>query len=332
MFDPREVPPDQPVILLAREIAAPADLIYKAFGDAATIGIWWGPDGFTTTTERLDFRVGGDWLHTMHGPDGTNYPNYSVYRELVPYERIVYDHATAPGEPFLFRSEILLTALGPRRTRIRLETRFNDVATRDMIALQYGAVEGGRQHLAHLDAYVTGPGSFGHRIDGAELVLTRRFAAPPAQVFAAWTYPGLMARWWGPHGFEVPECISEPRPGGRFRIVVRAPDGTDYPMEGRYTEVEADRRIVLSTSVDEHPASWHAAMAEAIRNAGGAADAAVGPMTLTATFEADGRGTWLTVALRLATAAEAAAFGAVGADQGWRMSFERLDTVLPGTT
>lgn len=325
MYDPREVPPDQPIILLAREIAAPAELIFKAFGDAATIGTWWGPDGFTTTTERLDFRVGGDWLHTMHGPDGTDYPNYSVYRELVPFERIVYDHATAPGEPFLFRAEIRLTALGPRRTRIRLETRFNDIATRDMIALQYGAVEGGRQHLAHLDAYVTGAGSFDHRIDGAELVLTRRFKAPPAQVFAAWTEAEQMARWWGPHDFEVPECISEPHPGGRFRVVVRAPNGTDDPMEGRYTDVEADRRLVLITSVDEHPPSWHATMAEAIRNAGGPADTIVGRMTLMATFETDGDGTWLTVTLRAATAA---AFGAVGADLGWRMSFERLDAVL----
>ena len=59
MYDPREVPPDQPIILLAREIAAPAELIFKAFGDAATIGTWWGPDGFTTTMERLDFRVVG---------------------------------------------------------------------------------------------------------------------------------------------------------------------------------------------------------------------------------------------------------------------------------
>jgi uncharacterized protein YndB with AHSA1/START domain len=328
MYDPREVPPDQPIILLTREIAAPAELIFKAFGDAATIGTWWGPDGFTTTTERLDFRVGGDWLHMMHGPDGTNYPNYSVYRELVPYERIVYDHATAPGEPFLFRAEIRLTALGARRTRIRLETRFNDVATRDMIALQYGAVEGGQQHLAHLDAYVTGRGSFDHRIAGQDLVLTRRFKAPPAQVFAAWTEAEQMARWWGPHDFEVPECISEPHPGGRFRVVVRAPDGTDYPMDGRYAEVKADQRLVLIASVDEHPPSWHATMAEAIRNAGGPADAVVGRMTLMATFETDSDGTWLTVTLRAATAAEAEALGAVGADQGWRMSFERLDAVL----
>lgn len=330
MYDPNEVPPDQPLVLLKRDIAAPAERIFRAFGDAATIGDWWGPTGFRTTTERLDFRVGGDWLHTMHGPDGTDYPNYSVYRVIEPNARIVYDHATAPGEPFLFRAEIRLIALGPARTRILLETRFNDIATRDLIALQYGAVEGGRQHLMRLDGYLTGARRLTHRLDGRDLVLSRDVDAAPARVFAAWTEADQMARWWGPHGFAVPETVSESRAGGRYRIVVRAPDGTAYPMDGRYVAVEPERSVVIACSVAEHPASWHALMAAAIHAAGGEADAVVGPMEMRVALTGIEGGTRIDVVLRTASAAEARAYAAVGAPAGWGMSFERLDALLLG--
>lgn len=328
MFDPREVPPDQPIMLLAREIAAPAALIFNAFGDAATIGSWWGPTGFTTTTERLDFRVGGDWLHTMIGPDGTAYPNYTVYREIVPHSRLVYDHATAPGEPFLFRATIELTELGPARTRVVLESRFTDVATRDQIALHYGAVEGGRQHLMKLDGFVTGARRLSHRVDGCDLMLTRDFAAPPAAVSAAWTEAEALKRWWGPHGFAVPEAVAEAWPGGRFRVVVRAPDGTAYPLDGQVVAAEPGRHLVISGSVAEHPPAWHAMMAEAIHAAGGAAEATVGPTELIVDLHDDGAGTRAEITVRSATAAEARAYEAVGSPAGWGMSFERLDAVL----
>ena len=46
---------------------------------------WWGgPRGFTTTTHEIDVRVGGTWRFNMHGPDGVDYPNVVVYREIVP--------------------------------------------------------------------------------------------------------------------------------------------------------------------------------------------------------------------------------------------------------
>lgn len=328
MHDPRDVPPDQPLILLKREIAAPAERIFRAFGDAETIGLWWGPTGFRTTTERLEFRVGGEWLHTMHGPDGTDYPNYSVYRVIEPHTRIVYDHATAPGEPFLFRAEIRLTALGPARTRLNLETRFNDVATRDLIALRHGAVEGGRQHLMRLDSFLTGSRQVARRVEGPEIRLSRWFEAPAAAVFAAWTEAETMARWFGPHGFQVPDCISEPHAGGRCRIVVRAPDGTDYPMEARYAEVEVGRRLVLDCRLDEHPPAWHEAIGAAIRAAGGAADERVGPVRMTVDFRDEGGGTRVELTQRFASDAQARAFAGNGAADGWGASFEKLDALL----
>jgi len=83
-----------------------------------------------------------------------------------------------------------------------------------------------------------------------DLTITRSFDAPRERVFAAWTDPKQLARWWGPDCFTNPVCELDARPGGRLRIVMRAPDGTDYPMSGIVQEIAAPGRLVL-TSVAE---------------------------------------------------------------------------------
>jgi len=50
---------------------------------------WWGPRGFTNTTEEMDVRPGGVWRFVMHGPDGVDYNNKIVYLEIVKPERLV---------------------------------------------------------------------------------------------------------------------------------------------------------------------------------------------------------------------------------------------------
>jgi uncharacterized protein YndB with AHSA1/START domain len=322
-----ELPKDRPSIVVQRRIAVPRERVFAAFSDPATIGIWWGPTGFRTTTKVMDFRVGGAWTYMMHGPDGTDYPNYTVYREIVAPERIVYDHGTGPDQPFLFRSTILLQAV-EGGTRVVLELVFADFATRDATAMRYGAVKGGEQNLMKLDAFLTGAHALGQRMEGASLILTRWFDAPPATVFAAWTETVQMARWWGPHGMTVSEAICEQQVGGRYRVAITTPDGIAYPMEARILEFAPGHRLVLAADLSEHPASWHEMMAAAIRAAGGGDDASVGPQEMAVGFHGESGGTRLEVALRSRSAAEAGAFVDVGAVAGWTMSFERLDALL----
>ncbi|HEY8127204.1 MAG TPA: SRPBCC family protein, partial [Hyphomicrobium sp.] len=62
-------------IIITRLLNAPRALVFAAFKDPDHITNWWGPNGFSTTTYEMDFRPGGLWLFTMHGPDGTDYPN-----------------------------------------------------------------------------------------------------------------------------------------------------------------------------------------------------------------------------------------------------------------
>lgn len=70
----------------------PVELIWKAWTSPTHLANWWGPEEFTTTIHLMDVKEEGEWKLTLHGPDGTNYPNRSIYREIVPLEKIVFEH------------------------------------------------------------------------------------------------------------------------------------------------------------------------------------------------------------------------------------------------
>jgi len=79
-------------IIISRVYDAPRDLVWEAMTDPKHVVHWWGPRGFSTTTEVMDVRPGGTWKHVMRGPDGTEYPNKSIFVEVVKPERLVYTH------------------------------------------------------------------------------------------------------------------------------------------------------------------------------------------------------------------------------------------------
>jgi uncharacterized protein YndB with AHSA1/START domain len=89
---PRFASPDHEIVI-TRLIEAPRALVFDAWTKPEHIGKWWGPRGFTTTTNSMDVRPGGEWRFIMHGPDGTDYKNRIVYVEVVKPERLVYNHS-----------------------------------------------------------------------------------------------------------------------------------------------------------------------------------------------------------------------------------------------
>jgi uncharacterized protein YndB with AHSA1/START domain len=70
--------------------------VFEAFSDPNQLTRWFGPNGFTSTFETFDFRPGGEWVFVFHGPNGANYPNRSIFADIVPWERIVYAHVVPP--------------------------------------------------------------------------------------------------------------------------------------------------------------------------------------------------------------------------------------------
>ena len=145
-----------------------------------------------------------------------------------------------------------------------------------------------------------------------ELIAVREFDAPRELVFACFTEPAHIRQWWGPRGFTAPVVESDLRPGGIRRIVMRGPDGTDYPGLGRWLEIDPPARLVYADDFDE-----------------GEAAAPHGEMRVTVTFEDLGGRTRLTFTLAFATAEELdAAIRVVGAREGLRETLDELEDYL----
>ena len=139
-------------ILITRVFDAPRDLVWEAWTDPQQVVKWWGPTGFTTTIHEMDVRPGGVWRHTMRGPDGTEYPNRSVFTEVVKPERIVCTHGGGKkgGPAVQFVATWTFDVVEAGKTRLTIRQVYPTAEMRDTIARVYGAIEGGKQTLGRL--------------------------------------------------------------------------------------------------------------------------------------------------------------------------------------
>ena len=78
------------------------------------------------------------------------------------------------------------------------------------------------------------------------LVITRLLSAPPALVFQAWTDPARMMKWFAPEGLATPQAECDLRVGGRYRVLMREPDGVEHDVSGEYLEIIPDRKLVFT--------------------------------------------------------------------------------------
>ena len=79
---------------LTRVLDAPLELVWEVITQPAHIAEWWGPDGFTISISKMDVRPGGQWNFIMHGPDGTDYENKIIYREVLQHKKLVLEYQT----------------------------------------------------------------------------------------------------------------------------------------------------------------------------------------------------------------------------------------------
>lgn len=228
-------------ITVTRLIDAPRERVFAAWTDPAALDQWWGPQGFTTTTEKIDVRPGGAWEYVLRGPDGTEYPNQITYDEIVRPERISYPPRETEGRPDDFHTTIKFEDAGGQ-TRIIMTTVFKSAEMREQ-ALGYGAVQGGYQTLDKLGEFVAD--------DPRTMFITRIFNAPLEKVWRAWTDPKLVKQWWGPEHFTSPGAEIDFRVGGKYLFGMRDPDGNEYWSTGEYVEIAPMARIVYTDSFSD---------------------------------------------------------------------------------
>ena len=137
-------------ITITRTLNAPVDLVWEAWTTPEHIAQWWGPNGFTNTISKMDMQPGGEWLLVMHGPDGTDYKNKSVFKEIIPHKKIVFDHV-APN----FTATIDFEARG-ETTFLKWHMLFESAELFIQVVKTFKADEGLKQNVEKLQAYLTG--------------------------------------------------------------------------------------------------------------------------------------------------------------------------------
>jgi uncharacterized protein YndB with AHSA1/START domain len=145
-------------IATQRILAAPREKVFGAFSDPQVLAGWWGPQGFTNTFHAFDFRPGGIWRFTMHGPDGAAYAMDHRFPEIVLPERIVMRHLQ-PGHDFT-----LIVTLADRGgdTEINWRMLFDDPAEAERVRPY--VVPANEQNLDRLAGFLAGPASRPNRV------------------------------------------------------------------------------------------------------------------------------------------------------------------------
>lgn len=252
-------------ITLTRLVTASIDRVWAAFTKAEQIAAWWGPNGYTITTLERDFRVGGVWRFTMHGPDGTEYGNRHAYTEIIENEKIAYVHGSdIDNDPNAFFASVSLVQEGAQ-VRVTLHMTLATVEQKAFVE-GFGAVELGYQTLAKLAAHV---GNAVPKMDdipeNERFSISRLIDAPVEKVFAAWTKKEHLEKWWGTAGMTFGIEKLDLAPGGIFHYSMPVPNGPKLYGKFSYVEITPPKRLVFLTSfsdaeagISRHPmaANW----------------------------------------------------------------------------
>ncbi len=307
-------------IKIIRTYDAPVKAVWDAWTDPKQTAQWWGPRGFTLTNHSKDLRVGGHWKYTMHGPDGTDYENTTLYHEVEKHSKLVYDHGGSDDRPPLFRVTALFSETkGKTKLEMNMAFATPEVAeeTRKFIKKA-----GGDSTWDRLAEYLS------KQLHGKEqFVINRSFDVSINKMFDVWTNPKHLSKWLPPTEFTMEFIRADIKSGGSNFYVMT--NGKDIKMYGRanYQEITSPNRLVYTQqfcdekeNISRHPLAptW--------------------PETMHTTVmftEEDSNRTRVTITWEVygkATQQELETFinGRPGMTMGWTGSFDKLEEYLQG--
>jgi uncharacterized protein YndB with AHSA1/START domain len=303
---------------IIRVFDAPLTLVWEAWTDPAQVAQWWGPRGFTLTHHSKDLRPGGHWHYTMHGPDGVDYPSKTIYHEVVPHAKLVYDHGGNDDRPPLFRVTVLFSEADGRTTMdmtMTLPTPEAAEATRKFIKKA-----GGNATWDRLAEYLVKESS------GREkFVINRSFAAPLDLMFKMWTDPAHFAQWLPPVGADMEFIRADIREGGSSFYCMTVKGGLKMYGRAEYLTIQRPDTIIYTQQ-----------FCDEVENVTGHPMAPAWPRTMLTTVKLTPEGpqqTRVTVVWEphgAVTAEELAAFVAMKGSMtlGWTGSFDKLEVVV----
>jgi uncharacterized protein YndB with AHSA1/START domain len=134
---------------ISRIVNAPRELVWEVWTNPEHIKHWWGPSGFTNTISKMDVKPGGEWEFVMHGPDGTDYKNKHIYKEIVKPVRLVLEHVTGPK----FVMTVTFEDEG-KKTLVNIHSIFESAEQLAEVIKVFKADEGMRQNVDRMESYV----------------------------------------------------------------------------------------------------------------------------------------------------------------------------------
>lgn len=219
---------------------APVKTVWDAWTDPKQVAKWWGPRGFTLTTHSKELKVGGIWHYTMHGSDGTDYPNKTLYHEVEKYSKLVYDHGGYDERKPLFRVTVLFSEEDKGKTKMDMTMTLPTPEAAIEIA-RFIKQAGGNSTWDRLAEYLD------KEIEGKEtFVINRTFNAPINVMFKMWTDPKHFAKWLPPTGLRMEFLKADITPNGSAMYFMT--DDASMKMYGRnnYLEIKSPDRIVYT--------------------------------------------------------------------------------------
>jgi uncharacterized protein YndB with AHSA1/START domain len=134
---------------ISRLLNAPIDLVWEVWTNPEHIKHWWGPEGFKNTISKMDVRPGGEWEFIMHGPDGTDYKNKHIYKEIVKPTKLVLEHVTGPK----FEMTVTFEAQG-NKTLVTLHSVFESEEQLKEVIKVFKADVGMVQNVDRMENYL----------------------------------------------------------------------------------------------------------------------------------------------------------------------------------
>lgn len=218
-------------LYITRIYDAPLKLVWDAWTDVNQVSKWWGPRGFTLTSHSKDLRTGGHWEYTMHGPDGTDYPNVTKYLEVIEYEKLVYDHGGTKDSPPLFRVTVTFKEIaGKTKMEMIMSLSSKEAAENTK---KFIKEVGGNSTWDRLAEYL----EIKHN-NKEKFVINRTFDAPIDLLFKLWTDPLHFSKWVAPKGFSTSFIRSEIKEGAT--TFYKMSDGDKVTMYGRASYIKVN--------------------------------------------------------------------------------------------
>jgi len=221
---------------ITRVYDAPVTAVWDAWIDPEQVEKWWGPRGFSITTHSKELKAGGHWHYTMHGPDGTDYPNKTVYLEVDEYKRLVYDHGANDDQPPLFRVTVVFTEIKHKTLMDMTMTLPSPEAVAQTKKIIKDA--DGNSTWDRLAEYLEKNSS------GKEkFVINRSFDIDINTMFNAWTEPNQLVEWSGPVGAQIEYINIDIKTGGKTFYRMPFGDSVIY-CNVCYLEVKRPDRLI----------------------------------------------------------------------------------------